>query len=150
MVTVRKDLRLERQECPSGIDQVDARQPVLLSDLLSAEMLFHGDWEIGAALNRRIVRDDHALPALDGTYAGHNSRARGVAVVHLPRGKSAEFQERRCRINQGVDPFPREHFAPSAVLCDGILVATLLYPRNTLAQICNKGLVMCGVISKGR
>ena len=65
VVPVREHLRLQRQKRPARVDQVDARQPVLLGHLLRPQMLLHRQREIRAALHRRVVRDDHALAPLD-------------------------------------------------------------------------------------
>ena len=63
MVAVGKDLGLVRQVGAAAIDQIDAGQPVLLRDLLRAQMLLHRHREIGAALHRGVVGDDHHFAA---------------------------------------------------------------------------------------
>ena len=40
VLTVGKNIGLERQVGPAGVHQVDARQPVLLGNLLGAQMFF--------------------------------------------------------------------------------------------------------------
>ena len=61
VLAVGEDLGLQRQERAAGVDQVDARQPVLQRDLLRAQVLLDGHRVVGAALDRRVVGDDHAL-----------------------------------------------------------------------------------------
>ncbi|MND90580.1 hypothetical protein D3C80_826670 [compost metagenome] len=63
MIAVRKDFRLMRQVGPAGIDQIDAGQAVFRGDLLRPQMLLHRHREIGAALHRRVMGDDHAFAA---------------------------------------------------------------------------------------
>ena len=65
VVAVGEDVGLERQEGAAGVHQVDAGQAVLLGDLLRAQVLLDGHREVGAALDRRVVGDDHALLPLD-------------------------------------------------------------------------------------
>ena len=65
VVAVGEDLGLERQERAAGVDEVDARQLVLLRDLLRAQVLLDREREVRAALHGRVVRDDDALLPLD-------------------------------------------------------------------------------------
>src|SRR3712207_7804657 len=48
-----------------SVHQVDARQPVLLGNLLCAEVLLDRYRIVGAALDGRVVGDDHDLPRRD-------------------------------------------------------------------------------------
>ena len=82
-------------------------QPVLLGDLLRAQVLLHREREVRAALHGRVVREDHALAALDDADPGHDPGRRRLAVVELPRGERAELEERRARIDEPVDPLAR-------------------------------------------
>ena len=79
VVAVGEDLGLQREEGAARVDEVDARQVVLLGDLLGAQVLLHGQREVGAALHGRVVRDDHALAALDDADAGDDPGARAPA-----------------------------------------------------------------------
>ena len=63
VLTVREDLVLPRQERPTGVDEVDARQVVVQRDFLRAKVLLDGHRVVRAALDRRVVGDDHALAA---------------------------------------------------------------------------------------
>ena len=113
VVLIREDLILHRQEGSSGVDQIDAGQMVLLSDLLRAQMLLHRHWEIGAALDRGIVADNHDLAAVHQTDAGDDSGTGCLVVVHLMGGQGSDFQEGAALVQESVDPVPRQH--PSAV-----------------------------------
>ena len=55
VVAVGEHLVLHRQERAAGVDEVDARQPVLERDLLRAQVLLDRDRVVGAALDRRVV-----------------------------------------------------------------------------------------------
>ena len=63
VIAVGKDLGLQRQERTAGVDEVDAGQPVLERDLLRANVLLDGDWDVRAALYRGVVPDNHHLAA---------------------------------------------------------------------------------------
>ena len=75
VVAVGKHLGLQRQERAARVDEVEARQPVLLGHLLRAQVLLHRQREVRAALHGRVVRDDHALAALDDADSGDDPRA---------------------------------------------------------------------------
>ncbi len=76
MVAVGEDLGLVRQVRAAAVDQIDARQPVRLGDLLRAEMLLDRHRIVSAAFDRRVVADDHRLPARHPADAGDDPRAR--------------------------------------------------------------------------
>ena len=111
MVAVGEDLGLVRQVRAAAVDQIDARQPVLPRDLLRAQMLLDRHRIVGAALHRRVVADDHHLPARHAADAGDDARARHFAVVHVAGGELADLEERRARIEQPLDPLARQQFA---------------------------------------
>ena len=119
VLAVGEDLGLERQERAARVDEVEARQPVLLGDLLRAQVLLHREREVRAALHGRVVRDDHALPALDDADAGDDPGRGRLAVVQLPGGERAELEERGARVDQPVDPLARGQLAARAVALDG-------------------------------
>jgi hypothetical protein len=78
MVAVGEHLGLVGQVGAAGIDQIDAGQVVLFGDLLRPQVLLHGHREVGAALHRRIVGDDHDLAARDPADAADHARARSA------------------------------------------------------------------------
>ncbi len=113
VLAVGEDLGLHRQEGAAGVDEVDARQPVLERDLLGAEMLLDGDRIVGAALHRGVVRDDDHLAARHAADAGHDTRTRRLVVVHAERRERRKLEERRTRIEHAR----RSDRAPAA--CPG-------------------------------
>ncbi len=76
VLLVGEDLVLARQERPAGIDQVDARQPVLLRHLLRAQVLLDRQRVVRTALHRRVVGDDHHLAPVDPTDPRDHARRR--------------------------------------------------------------------------
>ena len=111
MFAVGKDLGLMRQVGAAGIDEIDAGQRVLQRDFLRAQMLLHRHRVIGAALDRRIVGDDHRLAAVDAPDAGDHARAVNVAFVHAVGGERADFEKRRAGIDQPGDALARQQLA---------------------------------------
>ena len=135
MVAVGEDLVLERQERAARVDEVDAGQLVLLGDLLRAQVLLDREREVRAALDRRVVGDDHALLALDDADPGDDSGRRGLALVHVPGGQGAELEEGASRVEQAVDSLPRGQLAARAVALDRLVAAARGDLRRALAQL---------------
>ena len=96
VVAVGEDLVLHRQERAAGVDEVDAGQPVLERDLLRAQVLLHGQRVVGAALDGRVVADDHHVAAVHQADAGDHARAGRVAVVHARRRRAARSRGTGC------------------------------------------------------
>ncbi len=61
MALIRKDVVLLRQKRTAGVHHIDTRQIVLPRDVLRAQMLLHRHRIVSAALDGRIIGDDHAL-----------------------------------------------------------------------------------------
>src|SRR5206468_3582980 len=80
-VLVGEDLVLQGQKDAGGIDEVDQRQAVLLSDALRPQDLLGGGGEEGAGLDGGVVGDDHDAPAGDGADAGDDAGGGGAAPV---------------------------------------------------------------------
>ena len=74
-------------------------------------MLFHRHRIIGAALDGRIVGDDHDLAALDQADARHQPGAVDVALIHFESRKCAYFQKRGTGIDQAGDSLTRQKLA---------------------------------------
>ncbi len=104
VLAVGEHLVLLRQEGATRVDEVDARQPVLLRDLLGAEVLLHRHRVVRAALDRGVVADDHDRPALHEADARDDARTRRVAVVESLRGERRQLEERAALVEQPVDP----------------------------------------------
>ena len=111
MLAVGKHLGLVRQVGAAGIDQIDARQPVLARDLLRAQMLLHRHRIVGAALDGGVVADDHAFAALDAADAGDQAGAVDGVVVHAVGGERRQFEERRAGIDQPHHALARQQLA---------------------------------------
>ncbi len=123
VVAVGEHLVLQRQEGAAGVDEIEARQPVLRGDLLRAQVLLHGQRVVRAALDGRVVRDDHALRALDDADARDDAGARRVAVVEIPGGERVQLEEGRVGVDEPVDALARRQLAARAVPLDGLLAA---------------------------
>ena len=82
---VGEDLVLHRQERPPGVDEVDAREVVLLGYLLRPDVLLDGHGVVRPALHGGVVGDEDALLAVDYPDPGHYARGPGPAVVEYLR-----------------------------------------------------------------
>ena len=78
-------------------------------------MLLHGEREVGPALHRRVVGDDHALPARDAPDAGEDAGRRHRLVVDAVGGQLRQLQERRAGVQQQTDPVARQELAAAEV-----------------------------------
>ena len=123
VVAVGEDLRLQGEERAARVDEVDARQPVLASDLLGPEVLLHGERVVRAALHGRVVGDDDALASLDHADARHDPGRGRVPVVELPRGEGVQLEERGARIDEEIDPLASGQLPARPVALDGLLAA---------------------------
>ncbi len=115
MPLVGENLVLLRQERAAGIDHVDAGQIVLPRDILGAKMLLHRHRIIGAALDGRIIGDDHAFAPRDPADAGDDARRMHVAAIQAVGGERRQFEKRRSRIDQEIDALARQHLAARGV-----------------------------------
>ena len=115
VLAIRKDVCLERQERAAGVYQVHARQVVLERDLLCPQVLLDGERVVRAALDRRVVGDDHDLASRDAGNPRHEAGAGRVVLVHLEGGKRRELEERRARVDQAIETFADRQLALRAV-----------------------------------
>ena len=115
MFAVGKDLGLVRQVGAAGIDQIDAGQPVLARDLLGAQVLLHGHRIVGAALDRRVVADDHAVAAHDPADTGDDAGAMDRVVIHAVRRQRRQLEEGAAGIEKLVDALARQELAARLV-----------------------------------
>ena len=133
--SIGKDLGLQRQKRAARIDQVNARQTVLDRDFLRAQMLLHGDRIVGAALDGRVVGDDHRLAPLDAADAGDDARARRLVVVHAPGRQRREFDERAVGIDQALDAIAHQQLAAFDVTLARIFGTALPHALDRGAQL---------------
>ena len=135
VVAVGEDLGLERKERSARVDEVEARQAVLPRDLLRAQVLLHRERVVRAALHGRVVRDDHALTALDDADPCDDPGGRRVAVVELPRSKGVQLEERGSRVDETVDPLARGELPARAMPLDCFLPAARGDERASLPKL---------------
>ena len=111
MAFVGENLVLLRQKRAAGIDHVDTGQIVLARDVLGAQVLLHRHRIIGAALDGRVVGDDHAFAARNPPHPGDDAGGMHVAAIEAVGRERRQFQKRGARIDQQIDPLPRQHLA---------------------------------------
>jgi len=96
--------------------------------------------EVRAALDRRVVGDDHAFLTLDDADARDDARAGRVAVVDLPGGQGGELQEGAPRVDEPVDPLAGGELAARAMALECLLAAAARHLRRALAQLGDEAL----------
>ena len=115
-----------RQVRAAGVDQVDAGQAVLARDLLRAQVLLHRHRIVRAALDRRVVADDHAFASGDAADAGDDARARRWCRRTCRTRRAAKLEERRARIEQRAHALARQQLAARGVpFARGVAAALL-------------------------
>jgi hypothetical protein len=115
-------------------------------------VLLDGERVVGAALDRCVVRHDHALDSLDVADAGHDTRARRVVVVQAIGRVGAQLQERAGGVDEPIDPFADRHLASLAMPTDGAFVTAgppLGQRTGTPAEVLHHGAHRIGVGAKG-
>ncbi len=141
-----KHLVLQRQERAAGVDQVDAGQVVLARDFLRAQVLLHRHREVGAALDRGVVGDDHHfLSHHPADAADHAGGGRGV-VVHAFGGERGDLEERRARVEQGGDAIARQQLAALGVLVARLLAAAVGGARQAGVEFVDQRAVVGDVV----
>ncbi len=123
MLAVGKHLVLARQKGAARVDEVDARQQILQRDLLRAQVLFDRHRVVGAALDRRVIGDDHAFAPRDPADPGDDSGSRRFVAVHAARGQRSQLQKRAARIEQAIHPFAGQQLAAADVALSRTLIA---------------------------
>ena len=96
MLAVGEHLVLSGQERAAGVDEVDARQPVLQCDLLGAQVLLDRHRVVRAAFDGRVVGDDHAFAPGHPADAGDDPGAGALVVVHAVGGQRRAARETGC------------------------------------------------------
>ena len=108
-------------------------QPVLLGDLLRAQVLLDRQREVGAALHRRVVGDDHALAALDHPDARDDACGGRLALVDVPGGQRGQLEEGGVGVDQQVDALPGGELAARPVPLHRFLAAARSDLRRSLS-----------------
>ncbi len=145
VLAVGEDVVLLRQVAAARIDEIDAGQAVLRGDLLRAQMLLHRHRIVGAALDRRVVRNDDALAAGHAPDAANDRGRVHVAAVHPPGGELADLEERRAWVEQRAHALARQHLAAAGVLVARRLVAADGHRGHFFLQVRNEQAHALGV-----
>ena len=148
MLAVGKHLVLAGQEGAAGVDEVDAGQPVLPGDLLSAQVLFDRNRVVGTAFDRCVVGDDHAFATGDSADTGDDACAGALVVVHAVGGQRRDFEQRTAGVEQAVDSVTGQQFAAVDVACAGAFRATQGGRGQLVAQLRDKRAVRFAVFGR--
>ena len=96
---------------------------VLEGDLLGAKMLLYRHRVVCAALDCRVVGDDHDLVPSTLPDAGHDPRPGRFIGIHPVGGQCVELEKGPVGIDEPLDPLAHRQLAALAVPCDRALVA---------------------------
>ncbi len=109
-------------------------------------MLLDRDRVVGAALDGRVVGDDHAPrgPADPADAGDDAARPGAVVVVHPGGGQRAELEERAAGVEQPVDPVAGEQLAAGDVLGAGGLAAAAPHGLEPRVQLRGLGAQVVG------
>ncbi len=135
MALVRKDFVLLRQEGATGIHHVDARQVVLARDVLRTQMLLHRHRIVSAALDGRIVGDDHAFPARHAADSGDDAGGVNVPAIEIIGGERRQLEKGGAGIDQQIDPLTGQQLAAGGMPCPRGFPASPGHQVELLAQI---------------
>jgi len=101
--------------------------------------------EVGAALDRRIVRDDDALAPGDSSDARDQTRGGHLALMASPCRQWGELEKGRLRIDQLVDALADQELSALPLGRHGRLGSALADLRQPLAQLLGQPPVMGGI-----
>ena len=137
-----------RQICPARINQVNAWQPVLASNLLGPQVLLDGDRVIGPAFDRRVITNHDTFAPGDATDPRDQSRRRRFCVVHAKRSQRGTLEKRAARIEQLINPLARQQLSTRQMTRSGGLAAAPRSDCNLLAQVTHRCLHGPPVVSE--
>ena len=148
MIAVGKHLVLTGQEGASGVDQIDAGQPILPRDLLSAQVFLDRNRVVGTAFDRRVVGHDHAFATGDPADSGDDAGPWAFVVVHPVGGKRSDFEQGTAGVEQAVDAVTGQQFAAVDVSCAGPFGTTQRSRSQLFAQLRDERAVRVAVFRR--
>ena len=111
-----EDVGLAGQVGPSGLDEDQHREAVLLGHVHGAQELADRRRARGPAAHRRVVRDDQALGVRHLGQRHDDAAAHRVAGVQT--GQRAQLEHGRARVDQRLEPLAHHHLAAGPVALD--------------------------------
>ncbi len=148
VIAVGEHLVLPRQERAAGVDQIDARQPILRRDLLRAQVLLDRNRIVGTTFDRRIVGDDHAFAAGDPADSGDDPGSGTLVVVHPVGGQRRDFEQWAAGVEQPVDAVARQQLAAIDMTGPRSFRTTQRSRRKLAAQLLDKRGVRVAVLRR--
>jgi len=120
---VGEDISLAFEVSTSGVDEVDAGEVVLFSDLLGAEVLLDCDGVVGASLHGGVVGDDHATNTVDtANTSDDTTTSRGLVAVELVTSERRKLHEGCVGVDKVLNTFTSKHFTAGFVEGASLLV----------------------------
>src|SRR5213075_2649014 len=97
---------------------------------------------VSSAFDRRVVADDHHLPARDSADAGNDAGAGNLTLVHVAGGELPDLEERRAGVEQPLDAVARQELAALDMALAVLFGAALRGFGDVGAQLLGKRAVM--------
>src|ERR1700743_75312 len=108
-------------------------------------MLLDRDRIVGAALDGRVVGDDHALAVGHPADSGNDSGARGLVVVHVVCGQRSKLQKRAARVKQAIHAFARQQLATTDMALPGASIPARARRRQLVVELRDQpAMLVCG------
>ena len=111
-----EDVGLAGQVGPSGLDQQQQREAVLLGHVHGAQQLADRGRARRPAAYRRVVGDDQALGVRDLGERHHHAAT--DRVPGLQSGQRAQLEHRRARVDECLEALAHHHLAAGPVALD--------------------------------
>src|ERR1700722_9033639 len=108
-------------------------------------MLLDRQGIVGAALDRSVVRHDHALLPVDAANPGNDAGGRSLSLVHAKSGQGAELEKGASRVQQTFNPIPNKQFTPRAMPGDGGGAAAEFDGSDAFTHLVDQSLEVFGV-----
>ena len=121
-----EDVGLAGQVRPSGLDEDQKREAVLLGHVHGTQQLADRGRARGAAAHRRVVGDDEALRVRDFAQRDDDTAADRVARVQA--GERAELEYRGAGVDERLEPLAHHHLVAGAMPLDVLRPAAGQHP----------------------
>ena len=108
-------------------------------------MLLDRERKIRAALHRRVIGNDHALPARNPTDTADHASADGLVAVKTVGRQCCDLKERRAGVQKPEHPVPRQQLAACNMTLTVLLRTARRRSSHLCAQLLRQGTIVSGV-----
>uniref|UniRef100_A0A1B0CDN5 Uncharacterized protein n=1 Tax=Lutzomyia longipalpis TaxID=7200 RepID=A0A1B0CDN5_LUTLO len=102
---VGKNIRLSWKISSTGINKINTRKSILLSNLLGTQVFLDCHWVVRTPFYGGIIGHNHAFPPLNPSNSRHNTPTiDNFLLIQLMPSQGAQFQERGTLVQQKINP----------------------------------------------